>query len=66
MITVKRGDIIESDYGRGPIVAITEEWIIHKGKDREYALYRGNDFWWVPSTAPKEDVDESVTVEVED
>jgi hypothetical protein len=66
MVTVKRGDIIESEYGIGPIVAITKEWIIHTGKDREYALYRGNDAWWIPAKAPKEDVDETVTVEVED
>lgn len=60
---VKRGDIIESEFGKGKIVAITEDWIIHKGGDREFALLRGNDMWWVPANAPKEDVDDSVTAE---
>jgi hypothetical protein len=70
MITVKRGDIIESEFGRGEIVAITENWIIHKaaernGKTIEYALFRGNDMWWIPGKAPKEDVDVTVTVVAE-
>lgn len=66
---VKRGDIIESEFGKGKIIAITTNWIIHEtkgGGSYQAAIARGEDAWWVPADAPNEDVDGSMTVEVED
>ena len=63
---VKRGDIIESEFGKGKIIAITKDWIIHEvnGKPiHQVAISRGNDLWWVPADAPTEDVDDSVTAD---
>lgn len=46
------GDEIESDFGRGPIVAITNEWIVHDtGDGHEAALPKDPDGrWWIPIT----------------
>ena len=52
MPKVRVGDVICTDYGTGPIVAITKEWIIHKsdmGDDAsEVALSRNDEFWSLP------------------
>ena len=63
---VKRGDVIESEFGKGKIIAITEDWIIHETTGKsiyQVAISRGNDMWWVPADAPKEDVDDNVTAD---
>lgn len=30
---VKRGTIVETDYGYGPVVAVTKYWLIHQAQD---------------------------------
>jgi len=42
----KVGDVVESDFGRGKIVAITKEWVIHEDDDgtHEFAVSR-EDGW---------------------
>ena len=46
------GDVVESVFGKGPIVAITDEWIVHDtGDGHEAALPKQPDGqWWVPVT----------------
>lgn len=48
---VRVGTIIESDFGRGPVVAITKEWIIHQGDGaEEYCLLRDEREYSIPVT----------------
>lgn len=48
---VSIGDTIESEFGRGPVVAITEEWIVHDtGDGHEAALSIADHAFWVPVT----------------
>jgi len=57
-MTVRRGDTIESEFGRGLIVAITKQWVIHeiRGGEEEVALYRARDSFWIPAEPVGEDV----------
>ena len=37
---VKRGTIVESDFGYGPVVAVTKSWLIHQTEDgTEVCIY---------------------------
>ena len=47
---IRIGDYIESDYGRGMVVAITHQWIIHNNslnndEHNEFALLQDGDFF---------------------
>lgn len=47
---VNIGDVIESDFGKGKIVAITKEWIVHEcGDSHEAALSIDDRSFWVPA-----------------
>lgn len=52
---VKVGDVVCSEFGRGPVVAITKEWLIHidEGNDKrpEVILNLDHDPIWVPRDA---------------
>lgn len=61
---VKRGDIVESEFGIGPVLAITKEWIIHKAGKSEACLYIPDGGVWVPAEFGGEDVDETATAEI--
>ena len=40
---IKVGDIVETDFGYGPVVAITDKWVIHKiGQTEEVAVSIGD------------------------
>lgn len=45
------GDIVQSDYGRGKVLAETKEWFIHdnsaNGSDAEFAILKSDDFYEV-------------------
>ena len=43
------GDIIESEFGSGKVVAITDQWIVHEidGGKSEVAIARGEQPYWV-------------------
>ena len=45
------GDTIESEFGKGPIVALTNEWVIYSTEDgHEAALpIPPNGQWWIPA-----------------
>lgn len=47
---IKRGTVIVSEWGRGPVVAITKEWIIHLDvqSDTEFALSITSDNFRIP------------------
>jgi len=61
---IKRGTIIESDFGKGPVVAITKSWVIHEDKHgKEYALLAADDTFWIP--AEVDGVDIPIDVELE-
>lgn len=48
---LKVGDEVESEFGRGKVVAITKEWLIHENKSGdEVALTRDDDTFWIPVT----------------
>lgn len=53
---VKIGDIVESEFGTGPLVAVTKEWVIHEvvNGDRvdEVAIHRENQYISVPVEFP--------------
>lgn len=62
---VKRGDVVASDFGTGPVVAITKEWVIHRIENGdEVAIHRENNWVGVPAQFPEEDVDENAELEV--
>lgn len=52
---VKVGDVVCSEFGKGPIVAITKEWLIHVDEaqevKREFALSLSDDLIWIPCEA---------------
>ena len=47
MKRIEIGDKVESDYGRGVVLSITNEWIIHdnteNGTPTEFAILRSDD-----------------------
>ena len=47
MKRIQIGDKVESDYGRGLVVAVTNEWIIHSnsenGTNSEFAILKSDD-----------------------
>ncbi len=46
---VSIGDIIQSEFGIGKIVAITKEWIIHEDeKGNEIAAHKKETPMWIP------------------
>jgi hypothetical protein len=49
MKRVKIGDMMESDYGKGRILAETKEWIIHdnsaNNSDAEFAILKSDDHY---------------------
>lgn len=48
---VRVGTVICSDFGTGPVVAITKQWIIHQiDKGSEVCLSREDDFFWIPDS----------------
>ena len=51
-MVISIGQIVESVYGKGPIVAITNEWIVHDtGDGHEAALPKQSDGqWWISVT----------------
>lgn len=37
---VKRGTIVETDFGIGPVIAVTKTWLIHQAQDgTEICIY---------------------------
>ncbi len=51
MKRVKIGDMVESDYGKGRVLAETKEWIIHDNSanesDSEFAILKSDDYYTV-------------------
>lgn len=47
MKRVKVGDMVESDYGKGKVLAETKEWIIHdnsaNNSESEFAILKSDD-----------------------
>ena len=63
---VKRGDVVESEFGRGKVVAITRAWVVHEIENgSEVAVPRGMEPISVPADFPEEDVDATATAELE-
>ena len=45
------GDLIQSEFGTGPVVALTNEWVVHDtGDGHEAALPKDEGGFWVPVT----------------
>lgn len=51
MKRVKIGDMVESSYGKGRVLAETREWIIHdnsaNNSDSEFAILKSDDSYQV-------------------
>ncbi|MEO9481850.1 MAG: hypothetical protein ABJG47_00300 [Ekhidna sp.] len=51
MKRVRIGDMVESNYGKGRVIAETREWIIHdnsaNNNDSEFAILKSDDFYQV-------------------
>lgn len=51
MKRVKIGDMVESDYGKGRVLAETKDWIIHdnsaNNSDAEFAILKSDDSYQV-------------------
>ena len=49
MKRIKIGDMMESDYGKGRVLAETKEWIIHddsaNGSQTEFAILKSDDHY---------------------
>ncbi|MEQ8905155.1 hypothetical protein [Ekhidna sp.] len=49
MKRVKIGDMVESDYGKGRVLAETNEWIIHDNSANdsnvEFAILKSDDYF---------------------
>ena len=47
MKRIKVGDMVESDYGRGKVLAVTNQWIIHDNslndQEEEFAILISDD-----------------------
>ena len=47
MKRIKIGDLVQSDYGRGLVLAVTQEWFIHdnsaEGGKNEFAILIAED-----------------------
>lgn len=56
MITLQKGVTIESEFGVGKVVSITEYWIIHKINNErdEAAIYRGENWFNILADEIKE------------
>ena len=45
------GDLIQSEFGTGPVVAIFNEWVVHEtGNGHEAALPKDEGKFWIPVT----------------
>ena len=43
------GDIIASEFGEGPVVAITKDWVVHDcGNGTEAAIPKDDGQFWIP------------------
>jgi len=49
MKRIKIGNVVQSDYGRGRVLAETKEWFIHDdsedGGESEFAILKSDDFY---------------------
>lgn len=66
-VTIKRGMVVTSEFGTGPVVAITKDWLIHDcGDGHEAALCIDDQEFWVPSEVEGVDLpDEEREIEVD-
>ena len=55
MHKVKRGTVVESDYGKGVVIVVTREWIIHLDEDGNEVAVTHKDAW-IPIEAVEIDV----------
>jgi hypothetical protein len=56
-VIVRVGDVVESDFGRGKIVAITKFWIVHEigvHEKQEVAVSRLDNWIAIPVTGTEE------------
>jgi len=62
---IKVGTVISSDFGTGPVVAITKEWLIHiGGGGLEFALGR-DDEYWIPKNEDDHEIGGGQELEIE-
>lgn len=47
------GDEVHSDFGYGPVVALTEEWVIHQNRSGDEVAVPYEDVW-IPAEQPDE------------
>ena len=51
MKRIKIGDLVQSDYGKGLVLAVTKEWFIHdnsaEGSEAEFAILISEDVFEV-------------------
>ena len=45
------GDEVHSDFGHGPVVALTDEWVIHENQNGDEIAVQYSDVW-VPAEKP--------------
>lgn len=67
MATIRVGTVIESDFGTGPVVAITKEFVIHETEGgKEYAIYRPIGDYSIPVTDHEIGGGQELTIEHDD
>ena len=53
MKRINIGDMVQSDYGKGRILAETKDWFIHdnsaNGSEEEFAILKSDDFYEILS-----------------
>jgi hypothetical protein len=64
-VKVKVGTVVESEFGKGPVIALTKTWLIHNDEDGiEICLYLPDNHVWVPADFSEPDVSKSEEVEL--
>lgn len=62
---IKVGDRVCSEFGCGPVVAITKEWVVHENEyGNEVCLCLKYDAVWISPTGYEQGSDQTKTMEI--
>lgn len=62
---IKRGTIVQTDFGIGPVVAITREWLIHNTENgSEICVFIKDNWIGVPAEIDGADIPEDRELEI--
>jgi len=50
---IRIGDVVSSEFGTGPVVAITHQWIVHLSKNGEEQAVQHDEIWIPAEFTPR-------------